>query len=283
LSQTARGDLSGEDVTMPRANQKITAADLTIDGVSSADPDGQIPADILIKGTTGRIPRWVNFPAPPAPGQPADYTNLYVYWKQNGVETEIFRATYTHVDDRPEFTFPITAQQMSVDGVAYIYYVLEGDSGNEDPSAERKLTIDHAVLPTLAEPQFPDATIHGYLNCTSDKPVFEGVRIKIQPDSVFAALDECVLTWQGFDSLNGSGAALTPEHEFRQVISQDDADNGFIVFIPFNPYVRPMFDNDSAIAQYKLYRGGVAIGSSDKGLVKIDRIVSGGTPCGGPP
>lgn len=267
---------------MPEATQKIIAAALTIDGVSDTDPDGLIPADKLLTGTTGRIPRWLNFPAPPAPGQPADYTKLYVYWRQNGVDTLIFSATYTHVDDRPEFTFPITPQQMSVNGVAYIYYVLEGVSGNEDPSPERKLTVDHSVVPTFAEPQFPDATIFGYLNCTSVKPVFEGVRVSIRPENGFAVLDECVLIWQGFENLNGTGDELTPPHEFRRVINQADVDNGFIMLIPFDPYVRPMVDDDSATARYTMYRAGVRLGVSFKGLVKIDRTLPGGTLCGGP-
>ena len=112
---------------MPQPNQQITAAPLRVDGVSDLDPDGRIPLQQLINGTTGRIQRWANFPAPPAPGQPADYTILYVYWRQNNVETEIFKETYTHVDDKPEFTFPLTPQQMITDGTAFFLLHVGGE------------------------------------------------------------------------------------------------------------------------------------------------------------
>lgn len=271
----------GDKYTMSQPNEQITAAPLKVDGVSDLDPDGRIPQEQLIKGTTGRIPRWPNFPAPPAPGQTADYTILYVYWRQSGDTTKIFEQTYTHVDDRPEFTFPITPQQMSVEGTAFLYYLLEGSNGNPDPSPERKLTIDHTLLPTLGEPKFPDVNFEGYLNCTSSPPISEKVRIEIFSE-LFEALDECVLEWQGFATLNGAPPELTPVYKFSKVIDQSDADNGFIMEIPFDPYVRPMVDKDSGVAQYTIYRNSIPVALSHEGLVKIDRIrVGEDEPCGG--
>lgn len=75
---------------MPQPNQQITATPLKVDGVSDLDPEGRIPLQQLINGTTGRIQRWANFPA-----LPGDYSVLYVYWRQNNAETEIFKETYT--------------------------------------------------------------------------------------------------------------------------------------------------------------------------------------------
>lgn len=263
-----------------QAHQQITAAPLSVDGVSNSDPDGNIPPDLLINGTIGRIPRWSHFPQPPAPGQPADYTILRVFWRQDGVVTTIFTDTYTYVDDRPEFTFPIAPQQMIVEGIAFLYYELEGRNGNTDPSdSERKLTIVHAGL---MKPVFPDTTPLGYLNCNSPKPVWEGVNVKINPDPRFRERDECILTWQGFSNLNGTGDELTPLHEFRKIITSDEASRGFIVFIPFDPYVRPMIDDDSGVARYSMYRSGVRIGKPAGEFVKIDRIIPGSPPCGGP-
>lgn len=266
---------------MSQPNEQITAAPVRIDGVSDHDLEGRIPLEQLINGTTGRIPRWPNFPGPPAPGEPADYTILYVYWMQNNVVTEIFKQTYTYVDDRPEFTFPLTPQQMSVDGPAVLHYLLEGRNGNPDRSPDRKLTIDHTLPSTLREPEFPDVNPNGYLNCDSSPPIWEKVRIEILPESIFRHLDECVLQWQGFSTLNGAPPALTPVYEFRKTISGSEVTDGFIMEIPFDPYVRPMVENDSGIAQYIICRNSVPVGKSHKGLVKIDRTIPGKPPCGG--
>ncbi|UZE20309.1 hypothetical protein LOY70_12170 [Pseudomonas sp. B21-054] len=264
---------------MSPPNEQITAQALRIDGVSDQDPEGRIPLAQLINGTTGRIPRWSNFPS-----KPGEDTKLFVYWAQPD-DKEIYRNTYTSVDDMPEFLFPITPQDMSVDGTAYIHYLLvHGPNNNPDPSPRRKLTIDHTQVPvpTLAEPTFPDSNLWGYLNCASPVPIWEKVRVEIAPESIFSGQDECVLEWQGFGTLNGSPPALTPIYQFRKTLSDSEAVNGFVMEIPFVPYVKPMVDKDSGIAQYTIYRNGIPKGISKKGLVKIDRIIPGEEePCGG--
>ncbi|WP_431481199.1 hypothetical protein [Pseudomonas thivervalensis] len=261
---------------MSQPNEQITAQPLRIDGVSDQDPEGRIPLEQLTNGTTGRIARWADFP-----DQPGEYTDLFVFWAQPN-EREIYQNRYTPADDRPEFTFPITPQDMSVDGVAYIRYLLIKHDGNEDRSPVRKLTIDHTPAPSLAEPTFPDSNLWGYLNCTSPVPIWEKVRVAIAPQSIFSGQDECVLEWQGFGSLNGSPPALTSVYEFRKTLSDSEALNGFVMEIPFVPYVKPMVNNDSGVAQYTIYRNGVPKGKSKKGLVKIDRMIPGeAMPCGG--
>lgn len=264
---------------MPQPNQQITATPLKVDGVSDLDPEGRIPLQQLINGTTGRIQRWANFPA-----LPGDYSVLYVYWRQNNAETEIFKETYTQVDDKPEFTFPLTPQQMITDGTAFLYYLLEGNNGNPDPSPERKLTIDHTLSPSLREPEFPDANSNGYINCVSSTPVWEKIRVEILPESVFADLDEFELEWQGFGTLNGAPPALTPVYKFKKTITGSEPTNGFIMDIPFDPYVKPLVNDDSGIAQYTIYRNGIPVYKSHKGLVKVDRMIPGDPiPCGGFP
>ncbi|TWC17616.1 hypothetical protein FBY06_1176 [Pseudomonas sp. SJZ085] len=261
---------------MPQPNEQITALPLRIDGVDDQDPEGWIPLEQLTNGTIGRIPRWADFPD--TTGQ---YTDLFVYWAQPN-DREIYQRRYLPADDRPEFTFPISPQDMSVDGIAYIHYLLIKHDGNKDPSPKRKLTIDHTPAPTLTAPKFPDSNLWGYLNCSSPVPIWEKVRVEILPESIFRGQDECVLQWQGFDTLNGSPPALTPVYEFRKTLSDSEAINGFIMEIPFVPYVRPMVDSDSGVAQYTIYRNGIPKGRSGKGLVKIDRIIPGEEqPCGG--
>lgn len=270
---------------MPQRIQP-TASPFTLDGISPTDPDGKVPPDILINGTTGRIPRWANFPQKPNPGDVADYTDLYVYWEQNSTTTEIFSDRYTYVDDKLEFEFSLTAEAMKEDGTAYIYYLLRGENGNPDESPPRKLTIVHALKPTLRGPTFPDANPNGYINCDTVPFVGEKIRIQIIPEAVdiFENLDVCELEFQGFATLNGAPPALTPLHMFRKVIDGDEPAKGFMIDIPFDPYIRPMFDRHSAVATYRILRQGVPIYASHPSLVKIDRIKAGcPEPCGGHP
>ncbi|WP_202368098.1 hypothetical protein [Pseudomonas sp. MWU318] len=268
---------------MSQSKGQITAAPLRVEGVSDLDPDGRIPLDKLINGTTVIIPRWPRFPGPQQPGDPVEpYTILYLYWLQNGVETELYQERYTFVDDKPEFEFPLTPAMLKDDGVASIRYELEGYDGNPDLSPPRKLTIDHTIAPTLPAPGFPDVNINGYLTCISKPPVSEKVRVQVNHHPVFRALDVCEVEWQGFASLNGRPPALTPLHVFRKELALADARDGFLMDIPFEPYVRPMFNAHSGVARYTLKRNGVPIAKSGSAVVKIDRIIPGETvPCGG--
>ena len=101
---------------------------------------------------------------------------------------------------------------------------------------------------------------------------------------MFAVLDECELEWQGFETLNGVPPALTPVYKFKKTISGSEPINGFVMDIPFDPYVKPLVDNDSGIAQYTIYRNGIPVYKSHKGLVKVDRTIAGNPiPCGGLP
>ncbi|WP_262137090.1 hypothetical protein [Pseudomonas sp. Marseille-Q5117] len=270
---------------MEQSNQ-LTAEPFTLDGISSSDPDGHVPPDILINGTKGRIPRWANFPQKPLPGEDEDYTELYVCWEQSSKTTEIFNDRYTYINDKPEFEFDLTAEHMIEDGVAEIYYVLVGRNGNPDESPTRKLTIVHALTPTLRPPAFPNADLYGYINCDTDPWVGEKIRVQIVPEAanIFQYEDVCVLIWQGFATLNGSLPVLTPQHTFREIIDGDKPVKGFVIDIPFDPFIRPMFDKHSAIARYTILRRGVPIYASHPGLVKIDRIEPGcPVPCGGGP
>lgn len=262
-------------------DQQITAVALKIDGVSDLDPEGYVPSDILIDGTLIRIPRWSRFPPPPAPGEAAKYTILHIYWQQNNAETEIVTKTYTYVDDQPEFTFPLTPQQMSSNGTAFIRYVLEGFDGNDDPSPVKKLTILHA---SLSAPVCPDVDIWNTLHCYSDPPVSEKIRVRVNPESVFAPFDDFVIEWQGFATRDGKPPALTQLFKFNKKIDANEAVTGFVFDVLFDPYIRPMFDNHSGRARYIIFRNGTPIYKSSDVVVLIHRKIAGEpVPCGGYP
>ncbi|QXH97767.1 hypothetical protein HV782_014320 [Pseudomonas monsensis] len=267
-------------------NGQVTAAGLRIDGVSESDPTGRIPLEQLINGTTVRIPRWDRFPVAPVPGEPITFSILRLYWTQKGNKDLIFEKTYTYLDDQPEFTIPLTPEQMSIDGTASIHYVLEGYDGNYDDSPIKNLTIDHTISPSLEAPFFPDADFWGYISCIpfypDSPPIWEEIRLIIYAESIFEENDKLVLQWQGFSTLNGKPPELTPLHEFSKTLTKVEAENGFIFDLPFDPYVKPMFNNHSGIARYTIFRNNVPIARSYNGLVKIDRTVSGEEePCGG--
>ncbi|MBC8997536.1 hypothetical protein IAI51_13455 [Pseudomonas sp. N40(2020)] len=268
---------------MPGPNEHVTAAGLKIDGVSESDSEGRVPLEQLINGTIIRIPKWDRFP-----NGPDRFSILHIFWLQNNVEKEIYTEIYTEVDDQPEFTFPLTPQQMREDGVAFIYYILEGYDGNDDPSPIKKLTIDHALPLTLKAPGFPDANKSGYIGCTpynpDSPPIWVCIRLKISAELVFREFDEFVLEWQGFPNLNIAPPPLTELFRLTKTLSLTDTRDGFFFEIPFEPYVRPMFDEHSGTAQYTIVRNGVPFARSIKSYVKIDRVIDGEPiPCGGFP
>lgn len=247
----------------------LLAASLSVEGVDDSDVNGHVPFDLLQKGTRIIIPLWPDFGVK---------DELWVMWRQDGVETRIFFEIYDPPASTPFIYFPLTPQQMSASGEALIYYrIWKRGGGNPDDSPERKLTIDHTPLLVLDEPRFPHATLWGYLNNKTIPPLVQGVTV-IVPPTINKALpnDRAEVQWQGYYSLNGSGPPVAGTlGSWNKTLSQTDISNGYTVIIPFDPHVRLLVDNDSALVVYRLFRGGRLIGESKKGLVKIDRVTPG--------
>jgi hypothetical protein len=152
---------------------------------------------------------------------------------------------------------------------------------NNTTSPSRRLTF--APPKVLKEVTFPDANVWNYINCTKNNPqdpdslyVWEGIRILVPFDDRFQLWDVIKLVWQGWDSLNGSGTALTPKVTFTESVT--DVINKkpvSIVIRPFVPHIEPMRNNDCATVSYLLLRNGVPIFNSFTEVVKIDRVISG--------
>ncbi|QIB03552.1 MULTISPECIES: hypothetical protein [Pseudomonas] len=250
--------------------------------VDDVPPSGQVPASILLNGGQTRIPRW-----PIYADQIGETDQLRVYWRRDGVTTTVYDEPHDGPITQTEFLIPLPVPLWAGDGVAYLYYEVEPITppGNAFESRERELFIDHSVipLPVLKLPRFPNANAAGYLLCDTVPPIWEGVHIKI-PYQGFEKDDSCVLTWRAYTSLNASEGYIDgTEGVFTYQLTQADAENpeGFeMPPIPYEPHVKPLFYGSGGVT-YKISRGGVFIGESRLGTVKVDRFVSGATePCG---
>jgi hypothetical protein len=247
----------------------ILADPLSVEGIEDSDAEGHVPLEILQRGTRIIIPLWA---------EPGSGDELWVMWRQNSIVTRIFYHIYDPPATGPFIYVPLTSQQMVLNGEAFIYYqIWKRGGGNSDDSPERKLTIDHTAPKKLSEPSFPHATLWGYINNKTVPPLLQGVTVKIAPlINIGLPNDRAVIQWQGYSSLNGSGAPVGETFgSWNRTLSQSDINNGFELVVPFDPCIRPLFDNDSALVMYRLLRNGRLIGESDKGLVKIDRVTPG--------
>ncbi|EJM12887.1 hypothetical protein PMI22_05169 [Pseudomonas sp. GM21] len=259
----------------PKKKGILLADAPSVDDVPDSDPDGRLPANVLLNGGQARVPRW-----PIYADQPGEMDELTVFWRRDGRTIEIYKEIKNGPITEKEFLISIGTHLLLGDGVAFLYYMVKPIPGNRLFSVERKLTIDHSVipLPVLLEPTFPDANGGGYLNCGTERAIWDGLYIKI-PYQNLEKDDVCVLFWQGYTSLNGADKTeiTGTEGEFSYTLSDEDAKNinGFelppIVFVPF---VEPVVYG-SGTARYKIRRAGEFVGESKKGLVRIDRIEAG--------
>lgn len=245
-----------------------------VQGVDPADSAGTLPDDAKQNGIVCVILRWPAFPTDAR----IDRVQIFIV----GNPTPIASRNYGAADDAAEFFIPIGPTLLPDLSTFEIMYTVR--SVNNTTSPPRRLTFAVVAPPqVLKEATFPDADFWGYINCTKNNPqdpdslyVWEGIRILIPFDNHFQLLDVIELVWQGWDSLNGSGAALTPPVTFTGTVT--DVTNNqpvSIVIRPFVPHIEPMRNNDSATASYLLLRNGVPIFSSFTGLVKIDRVIPG--------
>jgi hypothetical protein len=242
-----------------------------VQGVDPADPAGKLPENAKQNGIVCIIPRWPAFPT----NERIDRVEIFIV----GNSVPIAQRDYGVADDAAEFLIPIGPTLLPDLPTFEIMYTVRSVNNTTSPS--RRLTF--ASQKVLKEATFPDANLWGYINCTKNNPqdpeslyVWEGVRILIPFDDRFKLWDVIELVWQGWDSLNGSGTALTPKVTFTESVT--DVINKkpvSIVIRPFDPHIEPLRDKDSATVSYLLLRSGVPIFSSFTGLVKIDRVIPG--------
>lgn len=230
------------------------------------DAAGVILPVAHLNGLTVIIPRWSN------PSPDGERNDLYIYLD----DTEVSHTWYDSPLNQPEFRIVIEPRFFANDGVVELWY-LTVTSGNDAFSEKRPLIVRRTPVAELAEPSFPDATLGGYLNCSSTPKLWESLRVSVPVPTLikWQVGDELRLCWRGFTTLNGTGPALVSTEFLRKLTKEDVAKDYVFSITEYELYIKPMEKNASALASYSIYHNGVLVGTSKVGLVKIDRIISG--------
>ncbi|TDV60052.1 hypothetical protein [Pseudomonas sp. LP_7_YM] len=169
------------------------------------------------------------------------------------------------------------------DGTFYLTYKVRDRAGNETPFSLQTAVDVQLVpipeLPDLPEPEFPDATIYGYINCANEP--WNGIRVRLPfPPGEVAVGDEILLSWQGYETLNGITPIEGTEGEFPGTVSAADLSAGSkdMMIEPYVPHIEPILEG-SAIARYQLKKSNGQSALSYEGLVKITRKLAAGGTC----
>ncbi len=245
---------------------------------SDIDPDGYIPLELLLKGIDVIVPLW-----PSHATEPEERDLLIVFFKQPGQPLVKIENIYKAEDIKPLFIIPIDAIHLQVNGVGELWYELFDSADNPSKSGRRNLTIDHTPVPVdLEESDFPHKNPDGYLNCSTEPPLWEGVTVFIPALLGFKVGDRVEVIWRGYSSLNGSSVEHVRARKkvVREELSDEDIKYGYSVVIePYDVHIKPMVENSSATVRYRVFRGRRLVGLSKLGLVKIDRVRPGYPPC----
>jgi len=278
-------------VSTTNAQIGVLAKAFTVEGVNPNDPTAQLPPDASTNGVYLNIPMWEG---PSIKDGESDLLEIWVLEPGVLLETNFYRNLFPVPVTIPA-RFHLPAQYLQREGEISLWYrVTIGENENPDTSLRQRFTLRRQLPTNLAKPVFPNATPWGYFICCSVPRMWDEVKVRVpaQPGR-FSKDDECMLDWEGFYTLNGVRAIPGTAGRFVKTLTEQDVDSpiGFDFVLgadKFEQYIAPMGKKEikpdgttgttgSAQASYTLYRGGIAIGRSDEGLAKFDRVVSGET------
>lgn len=265
-------------------NIGLFAVPLTIDGVGTG---GALPPDAPVNGVIIRISMWPNPSVIPGNG---DLIEIMVLEPgASEADEQIFHSERLPVPVTVPDFFTLPPRYLQRDGdIRLRYRITAEDTGNPDTSLPQWYVVSRVIPVNLLEPEFPSATIWGYLNCMSVPKVWETVLIKVPAQNGrFAEKDVVTLDWEGFQSLNGVRPIAGTAGRFSKTLTLEEANSidGFVFELTsqyYAQYIEPMARNASALATYTLHRNNTALGKSEIGLVKFDRVVSGESNFCGP-
>jgi len=170
------------------------------------------------------------------------------------------------------------------DGNFYATYKVRDRAGNETQTFSRETAASVMLKPLpggdLPEPEFPDATLQGYIHCAHEP--WNGIRVRIEfVRNLFEYQDQITLHWQGYRTLNGNDPIAGTEGIFSRTISVQNVTDGYLDILvePFIPHIEPIIEG-SALASYRLTKLSGQSGGSYEGLVKINRKLPSGEICG---
>ncbi|WP_341959497.1 hypothetical protein [Pseudomonas sp. RC10] len=170
------------------------------------------------------------------------------------------------------------------DGNFYATYKVRDLAGNETQTFSRETAATVMLKPLpggdLPEPEFPDATLQGYIHCAHEP--WNGIRVRVAfVRNLFEYQDQITLHWQGYRTLNGNDPIAGTEGVFARTVSVQNVTDGYmdILVEPFIPHIEPIIEG-SALASYRLTKFSGQSGGSYEGLVKINRQLPSGEICG---
>lgn len=216
----------------------------------------------------------------PHPGE-----RLQVFWGSSATVVAEYTVKAGDVAGQPvPLVIPWAAIEPELINPALPVYYLTDNGVNQQQSRETAVNVNIEVIVNLPAPSFPHADRYGYLNCGTVPKLWEGVTVRVEGDSRFAAGDRIELAWQGCKNLNGSAPIPGAGATFSTTLSAAQASNGFDqLVLPFETLIAPMEDNGSATARYTLYKTNGTVGRSRTDVVKITRTYASGEVCGPDP
>lgn len=298
---TIRADYTwrrGTGIAQP-SQPRFVPVDLTVAGPVS--PNNPHPVNPLlwratVKGRDGDnlltisdrdLPARVTVPlyADPVAGQ-----LLELMWGEPPVLADTYRVRAEDREgDEIEFFIPWALIKLLGGIVPMFYWTFNGV--NRQRSLTTNVMVNIVWIVGLLAPEFLDVTYGpgpdaGFISCPL-RPWVRGARVRIPgDDSRLSGGDEVVLSWASYANTNGHPSGVIPEtiHKFSHTLTQQEAEDGYDFWVPFDPYillpglVKPPVGqtnprHGSAIVEYRLIKsGGGGMGDSARVRVFITLI-----------
>ncbi|MGK9418856.1 hypothetical protein ACSSUR_22300 [Pseudomonas cedrina] len=156
-----------------------------------------------------------------------------------------------------------------------VYYTTS-NGVNEQQSDNAFVNVNTGTLLSFPAPALKHTLTGsggGYLSCCSKPEIFFGVEWHVLPDPAFQLGDEIEYRWVGYDNNNWSPPVI-PGSEYDEMgtfNNGNDLANGLKFIVkPYDEKLYPMRDFGTALACYRVRRGGVLIGESLPRKIRVD-------------
>lgn len=159
-----------------------------------------------------------------------------------------------------------------------VYYTTS-NGVNLQQSSNTYVKVRVVTIDDLPEPDFPDADLWGYINCSGTP--WDGIKHKVAfTNNRFDADDVITLYWQGYRNFNATDPITGTSGAFEYEIKNTDINKGFAIITvqPYSPYIEPITEG-SGEAFYTLAKKDGQFGTSPSNIVKINRLLPDGTLC----
>ncbi|MGY2202387.1 hypothetical protein [Pseudomonas gingeri] len=286
------------------SDPRFVPVDLTVAGpVNPGNPD---PINVLlervtIKGVTGDniittedIGRSVRAVVPlyadPRVGQV-----LELMWADHPTSADSYTVEVGDSEGKEvEFFIPWALIEPVGNAVVPAYY-WTFNGVNRQRAPDTPVNVNVVPILGLKSVEFPDVSYQpgpgaGFINC-SHLP-WLGVRVRIPGDPERLAVnDKIELSWVGHAGTN-NGAPVIPEtvEVFTHTLTAEEALNGYIFTVPFDPYVKlpglikpaegsTSPANGCAVVRYTLFKAQGGMGKSGGKLLPISLIRPNSPPC----